>query len=203
MHKIARAPAGAGSLREPVLQKTKMKTKKKKVTIRSPTKTCRRPDFSIPPKNLTKEDLKTFKQWVRFFKYLEFHDQPGNYGCEQYAKYVDGNYCCVEDRPTDQELLDYVNLLLENALINMGPREFAKQSVAVDYLVDKRKYLLSRKDLVDNLDIDLDFEARKKEASEDLSDKSNMPPPRTRPEKHPDRLAKSLAIYLAEESNVK
>jgi hypothetical protein len=180
--------------------KTKKKTKKT-VTIRSPTKTCRRPDFSIPPKNLTKEDLKTFKQWVRFFKYLEYHDQPGNYGCDQYAKYVDGNYCCVEDRPTDQELLDYVNLLLENALINMGPREFAKQAVAVDYLVEKRKNLLSRgQDLVDNLDmLVMNLEARKKESSEDMSDKSNMPL-RTRPEKHQDRLAKSLAIYLAEES---
>jgi hypothetical protein len=71
---------------------------------------------------------------------------PGSLGCNpnQYPKYKDGKYCCESVPASAQEQLDYVNILLENAIENVNESTFKNYSDKISYLNDVRKILLEK-----------------------------------------------------------
>ncbi len=95
------------------------------------------------------------KRDLPFFNYLENVKVEGSLGCGsgKYPKYEDGKYCCVDTPVTDQELLDYLNFLLEGAMKNVNETIFVKQANLIKYIIDKRKELKRiNPTLVDTLD---------------------------------------------------
>ena len=74
------------------------------------------------------------------FAYLEHVTEAGSLGCgtRQYPKYTEGKYCCTETRATPQEILDFINVMLEQVFQNSGPTNFSSQIHVVQYLIEKR-----------------------------------------------------------------
>ena len=93
-----------------------------------------------------------FGKQLPFVGYITKMNKPGTLGCnpDQYPKYKDGKYCCETTMATPQEQLDYVNMLLQSAIDNVGESSFKKYSGNIIWLKDERNYLL-RKYKEDNL----------------------------------------------------
>lgn len=118
------------------------------------------------------------KNELTLWQYLENVNNIGSLGCNdnQYPKFANNKYCCVEadQKSNPQEILDYVNGLLENAMYNVSPTVFNKYVNVIDYLIYKRRQLLSEySNLQDNIKLDEQFdnidewyEYSKKEAGE-------------------------------------
>jgi hypothetical protein len=91
-------------------------------------------------------------------QYLENYKKMGVFNCnpEQYPKFINsgrdnGKYCCSKDMTTDQELLDYVNMLLKGAVEHVDITEFYKHTGYIKFILEKREELLT-KNLEDNFD---------------------------------------------------
>jgi hypothetical protein len=86
------------------------------------------------------------KKGLPFSEYISSMSQPGTLGCnpDQYPKYTDGKYCCESTMATPQEQLDYVNMLLEYAIENVGETAFKKYSREINWLNSKRDFLLKK-----------------------------------------------------------
>ena len=96
------------------------------------------------------------KNALPFYSFLQHYDVEGSLGCGEgkFPQYKDGKYCCFDRRFTDQELLDYINLLLESAISNVGITAFEKNKDLIRLLIFHRKNLLERNpDLIDTFDI--------------------------------------------------
>lgn len=93
-------------------------------------------------------------------EYLENYTKENYENCEapySYPKYIEGKYCCSEDMVTEQEVLDYLNMLLESALLNVTSSVFHTHMEYIRYLILFRENLLKVSkekglDLVDNFD---------------------------------------------------
>jgi len=100
-------------------------------------------------------NVKFGKKDLPFYNYLENINNIGSLGCNQnqYPKYtINKKYCCVDDRSTKQEELDYINDRLESAFDNVNPSVFKKYQKSIDYLLYKRNDLLKNDTtLQDNL----------------------------------------------------
>lgn len=115
------------------------------------------------------------KKDLPFFKYLENISSKGSLGCpsDKYPKYTDGKYCCVDEKSTDQEQFDFINYLLEQAEINVGDTAFGKNNNIINFLIKKRKQLITRASFHDNElkdswehgDVDVWFKKRQEEAA--------------------------------------
>lgn len=91
-----------------------------------------------------------------FAEYLAKINKEGSLGCgpKKFPKYENGKYCCVDERVSNQEQLDYVNMLLEAAIRNMGDTVFSKNKKGLIFLIRTRDYLLNiDKTLADNLEL--------------------------------------------------
>jgi hypothetical protein len=122
-----------------------------------------------------------------------------------------GKYCCTNTRASPQEILDYINLMLENLFENSSPTDFVKQINVLKYLKSKRDTFLLDKDLKDTLhlpdtynDLDTLIQDRIQESQAYMKD-SNRPLPQgmTLPDKkkklpHKERLR--MAFVAAEQS---
>lgn len=96
------------------------------------------------------------KNALPFYSFLQHYDVEGSLGCGEgkFPQYKDGKYCCFDRRFTDQELLDYINLLLESAISNVGITAFEKNEDLIRFLILHRKNLLERNpDLIDTFDM--------------------------------------------------
>ena len=94
------------------------------------------------------------KNTLPFSEYLQNTDNIGSLGCgpNQYPKYENDKYCCVNEMSTMQEKLDYVNNLLENAMDVTGITSFNKQISNIRWLIDiRRKWLRNFPNLQDNI----------------------------------------------------
>jgi hypothetical protein len=96
------------------------------------------------------------KKSLPFSEYISNMTTPGTLGCnsEQYPKYTNGKYCCETEMATPQEQLDYVNMLLENAIKNVSVTAFKKYSTEINWLRSMRNHLLQKyreKNLEDKL----------------------------------------------------
>jgi hypothetical protein len=102
------------------------------------------------------------KKELSIGQYLENVNNIGSLGCNdnQYPKFVDNKYCCVDadERSSPQDILDYVNRMLEYAMINVNPTVFKKYLYVIDFLMYKRRVLLTtNRGLQDNLQLDENF----------------------------------------------
>lgn len=91
-----------------------------------------------------------------FAEYLAAINKEGSLGCgpKKFPKYENGKYCCVDERVSNQEQLDYVNMLLESAIRNVGDTAFSKNKKGFLFLIRTRDYLLNiDKTLADNLEL--------------------------------------------------
>jgi hypothetical protein len=99
-------------------------------------------------------NVKFNKNSVPFIEYMTNLDKAGTLGCnsDQYPIYTNGKYCCETEKSTPQELLDYINMLLENSIKNVGTTVFKNYSKEIDSLIKMRKYLLKEysKEIKDN-----------------------------------------------------
>ena len=69
-----------------------------------------------------------------------------------YVTYEDGKYCCAKDGMTNQQLLDYINMLLESAMSNTNDAMFQRNLGNIQIIIGERNRLLeSDVDLVDNI----------------------------------------------------
>ena len=95
------------------------------------------------------------KRALPISEYLSNVDKVGSLGCgpKKYPKYKNGKYCCVNVKSTDQEKLDYINNLLENAMGVIGITAFNKQKDVIAWLIDYRKFLLEDPNLEDNISV--------------------------------------------------
>ena len=76
-----------------------------------------------------------------------------NCGPDKYPKYENDKYCCVYEKPTDQELLDYINNKIEKAMEVQSGITFRFSIIEI---INKRNELLKNPILVDNLELPLD-----------------------------------------------
>lgn len=101
-------------------------------------------------------NVKFRKKGTPYVAYIPKMNVPGSLGCnpDQYPKYTNGKYCCESEPSSPQEQLDYVNMLLESAIENVGEKSFQKYSKDIDWLNKFRKYLVNKYDneVVDTLD---------------------------------------------------
>lgn len=75
-----------------------------------------------------------------YFKYV---NTKGSLGCtNQYPKYENGIYCCSDTAATNQELLDYVNILIDAAMDNVSGSVFYYYETSINDLIEKRRSLL-------------------------------------------------------------
>lgn len=91
-----------------------------------------------------------------FAEYLTEINKEGSLGCgpKKFPKYENGKYCCVDERVSHQEQLDYVNMLLESAIRNVGDTAFSKNKKGLLFLIKIHNYLLnSDKTVVDSLEL--------------------------------------------------
>jgi len=86
------------------------------------------------------------KKVLPFTEYVSNMTKPGTLGCDpdQYPKYTNGKYCCESTMATPQEQLDYVNMLLEYAIENVGQTAFKKYSIEINWLKNMRDFLLKK-----------------------------------------------------------
>ena len=91
-----------------------------------------------------------------FSMFLSNYNKEGSLGCSsgKYPQYKDGKYCCFDNKFTQQELLDYVNNLLEAAIRNVGNTAFKKYESEIKIMMSVRSQLLQRNpSLIDNLEV--------------------------------------------------
>ena len=100
-------------------------------------------------------NVKFRKKAVPYVSYIPKMTVPGSLGCnpDQYPKYTNGKYCCESEPSSPQEQLDYVNMLLESAIENVGERSFEKYFKDIEWLNKFRKYLVNKynNEVVDTL----------------------------------------------------
>lgn len=101
-------------------------------------------------------NVKFRKNALPFSEYISNMTKPGTLGCnpDQYPKYTNGKYCCETEMSTPQEQLDYINMLLENAIENVGESSFKKYSGNILWLKSVRDFLLQKykeNNLIDTL----------------------------------------------------
>lgn len=91
-------------------------------------------------------NVKFHKNALPFSEYISNMNKQGVLGCnpDQYPKYTNGKYCCETEMATPQEQLDYVNMLLENAIENVGETSFKKYSGNITWLKSVRDYLFKK-----------------------------------------------------------
>jgi hypothetical protein len=91
-------------------------------------------------------NVKFRKNALPFSEYIYNMSKQGVLGCnpDQYPKYTNGKYCCETEVATPQEQLDYVNMLLENAIENVGETSFNKYSGNITWLKSVRDYLFKK-----------------------------------------------------------
>jgi hypothetical protein len=100
------------------------------------------------------------KKALPFSEYLNNTDKRGSLGCgpNKYPKYENGKYCCVDVMSTNQEKLDYINNLLENAMDVTGISSFNQQVRAIEWLLNFRDNLLRNyPTLKDNISVPQPF----------------------------------------------
>ena len=100
------------------------------------------------------------KKALPFSEYLNSTDRKGSLGCSpnKYPKYENGKYCCVDVMSTNQENLDYINTLLENAMDVTGISSFNQQVRAIQWLLNFRDNLLKNyPTLKDNISVPQPF----------------------------------------------
>jgi len=91
-----------------------------------------------------------------FAEYLTEINKEGSLGCgpKKFPKYENGKYCCVDERVSNQEQLDYVNMLLEAAIRNVGDTAFSKNKKGLLFLIKRHESLLNfDKTVVDSLEL--------------------------------------------------
>jgi hypothetical protein len=96
------------------------------------------------------------KKALPLYEYLININKKGTLGCgpEQFPKYENGKYCCVDTMVTNQEQLDYINNLIEAASKNVNETVFRNYAKVIYFLINKRKELLaSDHTLIDNIEI--------------------------------------------------
>ena len=84
------------------------------------------------------------KNDLPLFAYLESEQKLNSLGCkEQYPSYNDetNKYCCSKAKPEKEEVLNYVNVLINKAMDNTSAGAFIKSKDVIDYLVKSRKKL--------------------------------------------------------------
>jgi len=87
---------------------------------------------------------------LRHYDYLNNYASNYNpqYGCNpgQYIKYEGGHYCCVNNdkKATPQEMLNYINMLIESFIKNVG---YSRAPNAMVNRIDKPRYKSFKKEL--------------------------------------------------------
>jgi len=91
-------------------------------------------------------NVKFKKNALPFTEYISNMSKQGVLGCnpDQYPKYTNGKYCCETEMATPQEQLDYVNMLLENAIENVGETSFKKYSGNIAWLKSVHDFLIKK-----------------------------------------------------------
>ena len=91
----------------------------------------------------------------QFMKALSEDNGKNGLGCggdTPYVTYEDGKYCCTDKGLDDQQLFDYINILLNGAMANVDDTMFIKNREMIEYLIKVRKHLISNnKDLIDTI----------------------------------------------------
>jgi len=113
-------------------------------------------------------NVKFRKGELPFSAYLNNWKKEGSLGCGpgQYPKYTNGKYCCEDHKATTQEMLDYVNMLLEGVMKNVSITAFTKKDVKkqADIILNVREIILdANPSLHDNLDVPDEYNHRKKD----------------------------------------
>ena len=106
-------------------------------------------------------NVKFEKGDLPFSAFIINYDKEGSLGCGdgKYPQYKDGKYCCYDNKFTEQELLDYVNFLLEGAMTNVSETAFLKYLKPIEFLMNTRKNILENNPgLNDNLEVPEGYE---------------------------------------------
>ena len=100
-------------------------------------------------------NVKFRRKAVPYVSYIPNMTVLGSLGCnpDQYPKYTNGKYCCESEPSSPQEQLNYVNMLLESAIENVGETSFKKYFTDIEWLNKFRKYLVNKynNEVVDTL----------------------------------------------------
>lgn len=92
----------------------------------------------IDPKKLS------FRQ---FMKALSEDNGKNGLGCgggTPYVTYEDGKYCCAVKGLDDQQLFDYINILLNGAMANVDDTMFIKNREMIGSLIGERERLIAK-----------------------------------------------------------
>jgi hypothetical protein len=82
----------------------------------------------------------------QFLNAIGSNNGLGGLGCGDefpYVTYEDGKYCCAKDGMTNQQLLDYINMLLESAMSNTNDAMFQRNLGNIQIIIGERNRLLA------------------------------------------------------------
>jgi hypothetical protein len=83
---------------------------------------------------------------LNFVQYLESYDNIGTLGCppDKYPKYNNGKYCCEDNGSSDEEMLSYINDLLQAQLNIISDTNFIKSKGAIIFLMQQRNFFIDK-----------------------------------------------------------
>lgn len=91
----------------------------------------------IDPKRLS------FRQFMTALSQDNGKNGLGCGGDTPYVTYEDGKYCCADKGLDDQQLFDYINILLNGAMANVDDTMFIKNREMIEYLIGERERLIA------------------------------------------------------------
>lgn len=130
--------------------------------------TFNEPSISQQKKCVPGPDVNFPKRALPFSVYLKSWDKKGVLGCEpeQYPKYTNGKYCCENVLATNQEMFDYVNMLLGGVMKNVSITAFTRKDIRdqANLILNYREIILDgNPSLEDNLDVPDEYQTRKQD----------------------------------------
>ena len=100
----------------------------------------------IDPKRLS------FRQFMTALSEDNGKNGLGCGGDTPYVTYEDGKYCCADKGLDDQQLFDYINILLNGAMANVDDTMFIKNREMIEYLIGERERLIeNNSELIDTI----------------------------------------------------
>ena len=108
----------------------------------------------IDPKRLS------YKQFMTALSEDNGKNGLGCGGDTPYVTYEDGKYCCADKGLDDQQLFDYINILLNGAMANVDDTMFIKNREMIEDLIGERERLIANKNsqLIDTIVLPINFE---------------------------------------------
>ena len=104
------------------------------------------------------------KNRLSFLSYIQSflkHSTYKQYGCKKYIKYIDGHYCCVDKKPTLEEMIDFIDMCIISFYENVGYTNSADSLTEQKYEAQLKNFsvlIAARRIINRNLSTSKEFE---------------------------------------------